>query len=99
MTFVRNLCADLGLLLKGRLCLTVDNEAAIAICENPGVTARNKHFSDQVHYVRHEYDHGRLRLVFVSTDLQRADGFTKPLDPAKFFHWRNFIIVPSHPRV
>ena len=99
MTFVRNLCADLGLLLKGRLCLTVDNEAAIAICENPGVTARNKHFSDQVHYVRHEYDHGRLRLVYVSTDLQRADGFTKPLDPAKFFHWRNFIIVPSHPRV
>ena len=99
MTFIRNLCADLGLLLKGRLCLTVDNEAAIAICENPGVTARNKHFSDQVHYVRHEFEHGRLRIVFVSTDLQRADGFTKPLDPAKFFFWRNFVIVPQHPRV
>ena len=77
----------------------MDNEAAIAICENPGVTARNKHFSDQVHYVRHEFEHGRLRIVFVSTDLQRADGFTKPLDPAKFFFWRNFVIVPQHPRV
>ena len=47
MTFVRSLCADLGLILHGRLCLTVDNEAAIAICENPGVTARNKHFEDR----------------------------------------------------
>ena len=99
MTFVRSLCADLGLILHGRLCLTVDNEAAIAICENPGVTARNKHFEDQVHYVRHEYDYGRLRLIYVSTDLQKADGFTKPLDPTKFFRWRDFVIVPYQPRV
>ena len=81
------------------MCLTVDNEAAIAICENPGVTARNKHFEDQVHYVRHEYDYGRLRLIYVSTDLQKADGFTKPLDPTKFFRWRDFVIVPYQPRV
>ena len=72
MTYIRNVCGDLGLVLRGRLCLAVDNTAAIAICENPGVTARNKHFSDAVHYVRHEYDHGRIRLVFVTTDKQRA---------------------------
>jgi hypothetical protein len=55
MTYIRNVCGDLGLVLRGRLCLAVDNTAAIAICENPGVTARNKHFSDAVHYVRHEW--------------------------------------------
>ena len=79
-----------------RLCLAVDNTAAIAICENPGVTARNKHFSDAVHYVRHEYDHGRIRLVFVTTDKQRADGFTKPLESAAFHKWRRHIIS-AHP--
>ena len=76
----------------------VDNTAAIAICENPGVTARNKHFSDAVHYVRHEYDHGRIRLVFVTTDKQRADGFTKPLESAAFHKWRRHIIS-AHPPV
>ena len=98
MTYVRNVCGDLGLVLRGRLCLAVDNTAAIAICENPGVTARNKHFSDAVHYVRHEYDHGRIRLVFVTTDKQRADGFTKPLESAAFHKWRRHIIS-AHPPV
>jgi len=98
MTYVRNVCGDLGLVLRGRLCLAVDNTAAIAICENPGVTARNKHFSDAVHYVRHEYDHGRIRLVFVTTDKQRADGFTKPLESAAFYKWRRHIIS-AHPPV
>ena len=98
MTYIRNVCGDLGLVLRGRLCLAVDNTAAIAICENPGVTARNKHFSDAVHYVRHEYDHGRIRLVFVTTDKQRADGFTKPLESAAFYKWRRHIIS-AHPPV
>ena len=64
----------------------------------PGVTARNKHFSDAVHYVRHEYDHGRIRLVFVTTDKQRADGFTKPLESAAFHKWRRHIIS-AHPPI
>ena len=85
-------------MLRGRLCLAVDNTAAIDICENPGVTARNKHFSDAVHYVRHEYDHGRIRLVFVTTDKQRADGFTKPLESAAFHNWRRHIIS-AHPPI
>ena len=98
MTYIRNVCGDLGLVLRGRLCLAVDNTAAIDICENPGVTARNKHFSDAVHYVRHEYDHGRIRLVFVTTDKQRADGFTKPLESAAFYKWRRHIIS-AHPPI
>ena len=42
MAFVRHVCSDLGLELQGPLCLGVDNKAAIAICENAGVTGRNK---------------------------------------------------------
>ena len=45
MAFVRHVCSDLGLELQGPLCLGVDNKAAIAICENAGVTGRNKHSS------------------------------------------------------
>ena len=99
MAYIRNVCADLGLTLKGRLCLGVDNSAAIAICENPGITARNKHFDDQIHYVRHDYEHQRVRVVYVPTDRQRADGFTKPLDPTTFFRWRENVVPANHPPV
>ena len=98
MTYIRNVCSDLGLDLKGPLILGVDNEAAIAITENPGITARNKHFDDQIHYVRHEFEHLRVRVVYVPTDKQRADGFTKPLDPTTYSRWRENVIS-AHPPV
>ena len=98
VAFIRNICSDLGLVLDGRLCLAVDNMAAIAITENEGVTGRNKHFDDATHYVRHAYDYGKIRLVFVPTDKQKADGFTKVLDSAKYFAWRAMVLV-AHPLV
>ena len=51
--FVRNVCDSLGIKLNGPTILAVDNEAAIKIADNRGVTARNKHFQDAVHYIRH----------------------------------------------
>ena len=77
--FVRNVCNDLGIPITGPTILAVDNQAAIKIVENKGVTARNKHFNDALHYVRHLYDHNVVRPVFVSTKAQMADGFTKAL--------------------
>ena len=97
ITFIRNVCDDLGVTLRGRLCIGVDNTAAISIIENPGVTARNKHFDDSMHYIRSEYTHSRIRPVFVTTDKQRADGFTKPLDWATLVAWRGTVIPTTHP--
>ena len=88
VAFVRNVCSELDLdLLHGPVCLAVDNEAAIKIAENRGVTGRTKHFSDAIHYVRHMLDHLLVRVRYVSTVHQLADGFTKPLEKAKFRAW------------
>ena len=88
VAFVRNVCAELELgLLDGPVCLAVDNEAAIKIAENKGVTGRTKHFNDAIHYVRHMVDHLFIRLRYVSTRHQMADGFTKPLDKPLFRTW------------
>ena len=97
ITFIRNVCDDLGVTLRGRLCIGVDNTAAISIIENPGVIARNKHFDDSMHYIRSEYTHSRIRPLFVTTDKQRADGFTKPLDWATLVAWRGTVIPTTHP--
>ena len=87
IAFVRNVCSELELGVDGPVCLAVDNEAAIKIAENRGATGRTKHFSDAIHYIRHMLDHLVVRLRYVSTHEQLADGFTKPLDKGKFRLW------------
>ena len=90
--FVRNLCTDLKLPLKEQVVLAVDNKAAIDIAYNIGVTGRTKHFTDAIHYVRFLVDHKRLCVKHVATDLQRADGFTKPLDKRMFVSWVSALV-------
>ena len=87
VAFVRNVCSELELGLSGPVCLAVDNEAAIKIAQNRGVTGRTKHFMDAIHYVRHMIDHLLVRVRYVSTHHQLADGFTKPLAKNTFRLW------------
>ena len=87
ITFVRAMCNELDLEVKGAVALHVDNEAAIKIAENRGVSGRNKHFIDAIHYIRHMIDHLYVKVFYVPTADQLADGFTKPLDKSKFRSW------------
>ena len=60
--------------------IEADNEAALKIARNVGVTKLNKHFTDATHYLRHLVDHGTVDVVHVTTKQQLADGLTKPLE-------------------
>ena len=90
--FIRNVCADLGCMLYGELVMCVDNTAAIDIAQNMGVTARTKRFIDAIHYFRDLVDRKCMLPVHVSTDRQRADGFTKPLPRHTFLTWVDTLV-------
>ena len=92
VVFVRNVCYELGVPLDGPIVLGVDNQAAIRIAEDRGVTARNKHFQDAIHYIRELIDFAYVRLCFVRTHNQRADGFTKPLAKPQFREWSSKLL-------
>ena len=94
LTFVRNILNDLGHPLAGPIVIGVDNEAAIKICENQGVTARNKHFQDSIHYFRDMNARNYVVPTFVRTDVQHADGFTKPLARPQFLPWAERFVRP-----
>jgi hypothetical protein len=96
IVFVRNICDFLGIKLDGPTVICVDNKAAIQVAENLGVTGRNKHFNDSIHYFRHLVDHLVVKPTFVTTKHQRADGFTKALGPTEFKSWREFIVKLPH---
>ena len=88
MAFIRNICRDMGLNLHGALILCVDNTAAIDVAQNTGVSAKTKHFDQCVHHLRRDFNKNRTLPVHVLTIYQRADGFTKGLDRAKFLMWK-----------
>ena len=88
--FIRNLCDDLGFTLNGDLMLGVDNTAAIDIAYNMGTTARNKHFLRVFHNIRDDIMYGRITMLFVRTEEQRADMFTKALSKVSFEKCRDW---------
>ena len=55
------------------------------------MTSRTKHFGDAMHYLRHLVDHRVVRLTFVRTDAQHADGFTKILGKGPFRLWSKLL--------
>ena len=91
IVFVRNVLADLGFTISQPTVLAVDNQAAIRIAENLGVTSKTKHFSDAIHYIRDQVDRQVVQLTFVKSEFQRADGFTKPLGKGPFRVWRDML--------
>ena len=90
--FVRNICADMGVLLQGRLVLCVDNTAAIDVAHDVGVSARTKHFDRAIHYLRDLTQMRRILPYFVNTHRQRADGYTKALDKSTFARWKTHVV-------
>ena len=90
--FVRNICNDLGVTLHGRLILALDNTAAIDVAHDRGVSGRTKHFNMAMHYIRDLTEMRRILPTFVSTQLQRADGYTKALDKSKYLKWIQYVV-------
>jgi hypothetical protein len=56
-----------------------DNLSSIQLTKNPVFHARTKHIEVHYHFVRECVLSGEVELVYVLTDRQIADIFTKPL--------------------
>ena len=93
ITFIRHVCEDLGYMLKDALPIGVDNTAAIDVAYNLGVTARNKHYDREMHYIREQVAHAKNKLLHVRTEFQTADIFTKCLEKVAFIRHRETLFV------
>jgi len=74
------------------MSLAVDNQSAIAVAYNPEHHSRMKHVERRHFFVRECVENQQLVLPFVNTHENLADFFTKPLEPKKFFAFRNVIM-------
>ena len=77
LLFVYNLVKSMELNLELPMILNVDNTGAIYLANNYTTGPRTKHIDIRVHFVRDLIVAEILRVVFVRTDDNDADIFTK----------------------
>jgi hypothetical protein len=82
--WMKNQLQDYGLEFS-RIPVMCDNTSAIAMTSNPVDHSRTKHIDIRYHFIREHVESGTVELLFVPTEQQIADIFTKPLDESTFF--------------
>ncbi|KAL2319255.1 hypothetical protein Fmac_028224 [Flemingia macrophylla] len=65
-----------------------DNTAAINLLKNPVMHSRSKHIEIKHHFIRDYVHRGTFELMFINTEEQLADIFTKPLPEDRFVSLR-----------
>ncbi len=70
-----------------QITLFEDYLGAIYVAGSPVTNTRTKHINIRYHFVREQIEAGTIRVQYVSTKDQLADGLTKPLAPSPFGLW------------
>jgi hypothetical protein len=80
-TWIRHLLADLNHLnlVDSPMQLYGDNQGSIAIAQNPSFRKGSKHIAVRFHLIRQEVEEGRIKVDYIESSANPADGLTKPL--------------------
>jgi len=82
--WLRKVLLDMNLKQEKCTEVFVDNQAAIAISNNPDFHGKTKHFNIKLFFLRDAQKEGSAGLKYCKTDLQLADIFTKVLPRSRF---------------
>jgi hypothetical protein len=82
--WIQTLLQELGVPHPSVASLWCDNLGATYLSANPMFHARMKHIEVDYHFVRERVARKQLKIRFISTNDQAADGFTKALSLQKF---------------
>jgi hypothetical protein len=63
--------------------ILVDNQGSLKLAENPEFHKRTKHIDIVYHFIRECINNNKLKVGYIPTKEQLADGFTKGLDNIK----------------
>lgn len=88
ITWTDALLGELGLELKQKSTIWVDNLSAISLSMNPVQHSRTKHHEIDLHFVREQTGNGKLQIRHIPYFYQRADILTKAISSKNFTRLR-----------
>ena len=92
LLWMKKLLHDYGI-TQDTMCVFCDNTNAINLSKNPVQHSKSKHIEIQYNFIRDLVEEKTVYLEFITTDNQKADIFTNPLDGLKFETLRKTIGV------
>ncbi len=90
--FVKQVLEEMGIELEYPIVIEVDNVGAIYLANNHTTSQRTKHVDTRYHFVRNYIEDGILKVVFVRSEDNDADIFTKNTIIELFLKHRNKFI-------
>lgn len=91
--WLRKLLSDIGRKCVGPTTLLMDNQSAIKLTRNPEFHCRSKHIDVRYQFICEKVRDGLIDTIYVNTNDQYADVFTKALSFVKFNLMRTKINV------
>ena len=76
--WLRNLLIEIYMVQKGPTKIHVDNKSAIALAKNLVFHDRSKHIDIRFNFIQEHVKNMGIELIFVKSEDQVADFFTKP---------------------
>jgi hypothetical protein len=96
LLFLRQFLKEIGY-PQGTTTIHEDNQACIAIAENPAHHARTKHIDVRYHFIRERIELEELKILYTMSKENWADMFTKAQDRELFREQRKQIHVGPCP--
>ena len=92
IVYFRYLLAEIGFPQVNATMLYMDNQAAIKIAENSTDHTRSKHIDIKYYYTRELVEKNIIKLVYIRSNNNLADRFTKPLENTKFSQFKRSVL-------
>ena len=76
---LRKLLRDFGVIINTPTTLYVDNSGAVELANNNRTTTKSRHIHRRYLKIREYVEQGEITVAHISSDLNTADIFTKPV--------------------
>ncbi|GAA0186354.1 hypothetical protein LIER_33642 [Lithospermum erythrorhizon] len=86
LKWLKALLESLGIQQPRPMTIFCDGKSALHIAQSPVFHERTKHIKVNCHYIRDALQDGIISTLYVSTNEQLADIFTKALSKQKFIY-------------
>jgi hypothetical protein len=79
-----------------RVLLMCDNTSAISVTKNSVLHKKMRHIERRHHFLRDHVEKGDIEMIYIYTERQLADIFTKPLYSSRFAVLRGGLVFAIH---